>query len=139
LDIYEAMLIIKNNGYKLTPQRKAILEVLSEQKHNLLTSNDINNACSAKEVKTNITTIYRNLDLLIKFDIVHKVLDPDGTALYQFNCSNHHHHHLICKNCGSTEVIDYCPIKTLTKLSESKSFHLTEHKLELYGYCKKCN
>ncbi|MFP4698261.1 MAG: Fur family transcriptional regulator [Eubacteriales bacterium] len=130
--------IIKNNGYKITPQRKIILSILCQRKNNLLSIYDINDACNKQNVTTNITTIYRNMDILTDCNLVHKVLSQDGTSLYQLNCIEDHHHHIICKQCGKTEVIDYCPLNTLKKLSDSKSFQLTEHKLELYGYCKNC-
>ncbi|TCT16810.1 Fur family zinc uptake transcriptional regulator/Fur family ferric uptake transcriptional regulator [Natranaerovirga pectinivora] len=139
MDLDQLLILLKKKGYKTTPQRKTILTVLLEQKDNLLTAQGINLECIKHKKNTNITTIYRNLELLNEFDLVHKVISDDGTAHYKLKCIENHHHHLICKGCGKMEVIDYCPIKILENLSESKSFTLTDHKLELYGYCKQCN
>ena len=129
---------IKSNGFKITEQRKAILQTLVSNNNNLISVEKLLNESKDIYYKTNLTTIYRNLEVLEKLGLVYKVINEDGTALYKLVCSVKHHHHLICKNCGKTEAIDYCPVKDLEQLLNEKNFSLTNHKLELYGYCKDC-
>ena len=129
---------LKANGYKTTEQRKVILQILVSNNQNLISVENILSKSKEMNPKTNMSTVYRNLEILEKLDLLYKVMTENGITLYKLACCNKHHHHLICKGCGKTEVIDFCPLNSLMKLSKEKNFNLTEHKLELYGYCKDC-
>ncbi|MCT4564429.1 MAG: transcriptional repressor [Maledivibacter sp.] len=129
---------LKSNGYKVTAQRKAILQVLSSNQSNLISVENLFNKSKEIYPKTNMSTVYRNLEILEKLDLVYKFTGEDGIALYKLVCAKKHHHHIICKGCGKTEVIDFCPMNTFEQLSKDKNFRLTDHKLELYGYCNDC-
>ncbi len=130
--------ILKSNGYKITEQRKSILKVLSDNNDKLISVETILDKSKELYDKTNMSTIYRNLEILEKLNLIYKVVSENGCTLYKLICSNEHHHHIICKDCGKTEVIEFCPISTLKKLSKDKNFNLTDHKIELYGYCNDC-
>lgn len=130
---------LKSNGYKITEQRKAILQALVSNNNNLITVEKLLSESKKNYHKTNMTTIYRNIEILEKLDLIHKVINEEGTSLYKLSCSiNHHHHHIICLKCGKTEAIDFCPLKDIEQLLNDKDFCLTDHKFELYGYCKEC-
>ncbi|MBB6216795.1 Fe2+ or Zn2+ uptake regulation protein [Anaerosolibacter carboniphilus] len=129
---------LKEHGYKLTNQRKAIIDVLVEHQGHFLSAEEIYSKSKDKYAQTNFSTIYRNLEILVNTHIIHKTQIKDGTFSYELVCSEAHHHHLICKGCGKTENIDFCPIEDLQKKLGSKNFTLTDHKFELYGYCQKC-
>ncbi|MDI3533828.1 MAG: Fur family transcriptional regulator, ferric uptake regulator [Thermosediminibacterales bacterium] len=128
---------IKLNGYKITPQRKAILKVLLNHKGHFLSAEKIHQNTCKTHPKLNITTIYRNLEILVNINLVHKIQGDEG-CLYSIISNKTHHHHIICKGCGKTEIIDFCPIQKFIDLIKDKNFTLTEHKIELYGYCQKC-
>ncbi|SKC81177.1 zinc uptake regulator, Fur family [Maledivibacter halophilus] len=129
---------LKSNGYKITEQRKAILEVLSLNHNNLISVEYLFDESKKIYSKTNMSTVYRNLEVLENLNLLYKFITDEGTALYKLRCCDKHHHHIICKNCGRTEIIEFCPINTLIELSKDKKFDLTDHKLELYGYCIDC-
>jgi len=130
---------LKQHGYKITPQRNAILNVLQNSKNNLISVENILKETKTLYSKTNMSTVYRNLEMLENIALVHKLITEDGLSLYKLNCTDEHHHHIICKNCGKTDVINYCPMEHLKDETIKKSFKLTDHKLELYGYCKDCH
>ncbi|RKD29557.1 Fur family transcriptional regulator [Thermohalobacter berrensis] len=128
---------VKENGYKLTPQRKAILKVLIGHNKHFISAEDILKETIKIYPNLNITTIYRNLEILEDINMLHKTKD-NNTALYCLICEESHHHHIICKICGKTEIIDFCPLKKFSDLVKEKNFILTDHKIELYGYCEDC-
>ncbi|EYE87292.1 hypothetical protein Q428_14085 [Fervidicella metallireducens AeB] len=128
--------IFKNKGYKLTNQRKALLEVLYENDGNVLSVEDLYSKTKSKCSQTNLSTIYRNLEILEEINLVHKTLIDNTTAFYKLKCEDSHHHHLICKGCGKTEAIDFCPFKDFKNNIPNNNFKITEHKFELFGYCK---
>ena len=55
------------------------------------------------------STIYRNIELLVNLDIIHKIYTGKPYGSYKLKELNKHHHHIICIDCGKAEVIEFCP------------------------------
>ncbi len=140
MNLTEIITILKNHNYKITEQRRAILQILSNHNHHgLLSVERLYQETLKLYPKTNMSTVYRNLEILESLDLLYKIVNDNGATSYKLICCNEHHHHIICNNCGKTEVIDFCPIDTLKLLANEKHFQLTAHKIELYGYCHECS
>lgn len=139
MNINQLIEVYKSNNYKITEQRKAILEVMIQRDDSLLSVDTIYTEAKKLYPKTNMSTIYRNLEILELLNLLHKTVNSSGIMLYKLICCEHHHHHLVCNNCGKTEIIDYCPIEVFKAIALEKEFELTGHKLELFGLCKKCS
>lgn len=136
-NISNAAAVLKEKGEKLTLARKAIIDVLEASKQ-LLSVADIYDALRKRNVNVNYSTVYRNLDVLYKHQIVEKLIFAEE-AKYKLNVSGEHLHHLICKSCQNTEILPYCPYHDLEKVIRSHTDFLPlEHKLEIYGYCSAC-
>jgi Fe2+ or Zn2+ uptake regulation protein len=129
---------LKDKGYKLTNQRKAIIEVLYEHKGKFLTAEEIYLKSKKIYNQTNFSTVYRNLEIMENIDVIHKTSISDGASIYELSNTDEHHHHVICKSCGKTEEIDFCPLEDIFLKVNSKSFRLTDHRFELYGFCNEC-
>jgi Fe2+ or Zn2+ uptake regulation protein len=129
---------LKDSGYKLTNQRKAIIEVLFEHKGQFITAEEIYKKTQEKHPDTNFSTVYRNLIILENTGIIHNTRIDSEPSVYEIIDSSSHHHHIICKGCGRTESIDFCPLKEINAKLNNKDFTLTDHKFELYGYCREC-
>lgn len=125
---------LKLHGYKLTKQRQAILDVMQHNHDRLLSVEALNDELNQS---MDLSTIYRNLEILDSCGLMHKVQQGDK-ALYKLICHDHHHHHLICLQCGTTEVIDYCPIAELDKIAKQHKFQVQTHSLEVFGICQAC-
>ncbi|SDK56886.1 Fur family transcriptional regulator [Natronincola ferrireducens] len=132
-------ILLKKKGYKITTQRKAILNVfLNSQKH-LLTAAEVYELVSKNNHSLNFSTVYRNLEVLLNTDLIKRVNLDNGVNSYELNLDDHHHH-LICLKCGCTETTTYCPMEEINKsINQISDFIPTDHKLEIYGYCGKCN
>lgn len=128
---------LKSSGYKLTLQREAILEVFLNNVSKLLSAEEIYNQTIKIYKKTNFSTIYRNLEIMENSQIIQKIPGENNLSLYEL-CDEDHHHHMICKSCGKVESIDFCPLENLKNSLIESDFLLTEHRFELYGYCKNC-
>lgn len=126
---------LRDKGYKITPQREAILTVLGEGEHQLLTAQEIFEKVLKNGGCTNFSTVYRNLELLLQEGIVRKVELNRDASYYEVNSSEDHHHHLICTKCGSIQTTSFCP---LDRLQDENGFVPVEHRFEIYGYCKDC-
>ncbi|SNS34235.1 zinc uptake regulator, Fur family [Anaerovirgula multivorans] len=132
--------LLKKQGFKITNQRKAIISAFLNSKKHLLTAAEVHDIVNKDNNTLNFSTVYRNLEILLKTGLIKRVNLDNGVNSYELNIDNHHHHHLICLACGDTETITYCPIEEINKnIQQSSKFTPIDHKLEIYGYCIKCN
>ncbi len=128
---------LRNKGYKITPQRRAVITALEECAP-FPTVQQLQATVRRMQPDVSLDTIYRNLTLLTELGIVHEIHRPSGNA-YELVQPGHHHHHLICTECGKTECIDICPMnKIYEKEAEKRGFQITGHIFEFYGLCWSC-
>jgi Fur family transcriptional regulator, ferric uptake regulator len=83
-------------------------------------------------------TVYRTLKLLLKLGYANEVGFGEGVTRYESNLSSHHDH-LVCRACGVvTEFIDPRIEELQTEVAKAHRFKPTMHRLDIYGYCRKC-
>lgn len=134
-------------GYRLTIPREAILDCLNKtQEH--LSAEDVYLAVHKIYPQIGLTTVYRTLELLVQMGLVFKFDFGDGRARYELSegpKGTRHHHHLICSSCG--RVVDYTDFideeiellnQTEKGLSKKFNFKITNHLIQFYGLCDKC-
>lgn len=128
---------LSKEGYKLTPQRKLLLEILyHSQKH--LSAEEIFEKVTSTQPNVAIGTIYRNLSQLTKMGIVNQLDFKDGRS--RFELSQEHHHHLICLDCGRAVDLEQCPFSSIIdEAARANNFQVKEHNFEIYGYCQGCS
>lgn len=131
------LMILRSKGYKLTPQRRAVIAALRACAP-FPTARDIHRLIRETAPDISLDTVYRNLALLSRLGIVNQINLPHGGNAFELSAGKHHHH-LICLACGRTECIDYCPIapRDIAQAQE-RGFTVVSHSLELYGYCRAC-
>ena len=63
----------------------------------------------------------------------------DGIQRFEHKYGHEHHDHLICIKCGRfIEAIKPAIEKMQKVLAKEKGFTITHHKLQIFGFCKKC-
>ena len=130
--------ILRQYGYKLTPQRHAVLKVIASS-HDHLTPEAIYEKARLQNPEIGRVTVYRTLDLLGKLKLVCRVYSAGGCRSYMMKRPTEHHHHLVCSGCG--RVVDFvnCDLVALqTKLEYESKFDIEGHLLEFYGLCSDC-
>lgn len=127
--------IIQGNGYSLTRPRQLVFEALNE--HDSLSMGElvkrIGDSCDR-------ASVYRTIELFEQLNIVQRV--PIGWK-YKLELSGlfkGHHHHAVCLNCDRVIEFNETPAieKALDQLVAELDFKITEHSLELQGYCSRC-
>jgi len=134
----EIALALRNRGCKLTPQRKAIIEVLSGSEEHL-TAADIFARLRDKQPGIGLVTVYRTLELLQENGLLCEVHIGNSCRSYLKRRSDGHHHHLICRGCG--RVVDFtgCELDSLQeRLAQETGFKIEKHLLEFMGCCSSC-
>ncbi len=133
---------LKEKGYKLTPQRRAILDIVIENPGKHLSTEEI-----YELVKKNLSpdiglaTVYRTLILLADLEVISKLNLEDGVVRYELNMhdDDHQHHHLICSSCGKViEVVDDLLEELEARIEADFDFEIRDHKLKFFGICSDC-
>lgn len=132
---------LKVEGYKLTPQRRAILDVIIDNEGKHLSTEEIYDIVKVGCPDIGLATVYRTLQLLEKMKVVCRMNFDDGCNRYELVHHNedHQHHHLVCINCGSVQEVQGDLLDALEASIEKKyDFKVTNHSLKFFGYCSKC-
>lgn len=127
---------LRSKGYKITKARSAILEILLED----LKPHDASSIILdllAKKVKVNKTTVYRELDFLIKEKLVRQVFLSGNKSHFEINQENCHHH-IVCLECGDIADVTINEQKIISMIEKSTKFKVNEHEIEFSGLCDKC-
>lgn len=128
---------LKKQGYKLTPQRRAVIQaIVSSQDH--LTPAVIYEKVNRGFSHISLVTIYRTLDILAELGLICE-LHAGGVSRSYTIGTKQHHHHLICSNCGI--VVDFTThnlSRLETRLANSNGFRIDGHVLEFFGMCPDC-
>ncbi|MEX0622245.1 MAG: Fur family transcriptional regulator [Candidatus Woykebacteria bacterium] len=133
----EVLELLKENKVKITNEREVIIEIL-QQTTKPLSPADIFLRVRPQLPKVNLTTIYRNLEMLEGLGLIKRVGFNKEYFSYELLANRPHHHHAICKNCGKIEDLENISEKFVDQVSRQTSFKIEDHNLEFFGYCKNC-
>ncbi|MGC8838836.1 MAG: Fur family transcriptional regulator [Anaerolineae bacterium] len=127
---------LRARGYRLTPQRIAVLKVLvSERSHP--TVEEIYRKVKADLPTTSLATIYKVLDLLQSLGEVQE-LRVEGSSRYDV-WQPLPHPHLICVSCGRIEDLEELPLEAPRDEVERRTgYRILTYRLDFFGLCPQC-
>lgn len=138
----EILNTIKKKGYKLTRQRKYIIDVFLDMGGHV-SAEEIFDEIRKKRKDSQLAgqigfaTVYRTLKMLKKLGLVTERDFGEGKTRYEV--VSEHHDHLICKSCGFTvEFFDREIENRQNIIAKKYGFSLISHRHELIGLCPKC-
>lgn len=127
---------LRARGFRLTPQRYAILNVLLAAGGHLSPSEVFHRASSQLPGLTE-PTVYRTLSFLSEQGLVMAAHMGSGQLVYE--TSEHVHHHLICRTCGGSIEIAHDALQELyDKLFVTTGFRADSSHVTLFGLCLDC-
>ena len=128
---------LRARGYRLTPQRQLVLEAVGQLGH--ATPEEIATAVRRTASGVNISTVYRNLELLEELELLQHTHLGHGAPTYSL-ASDHEHVHLVCRDCGS---IDEAPLDVagplVQALAEARGFQVDVGHFAVFGRCNVCS
>lgn len=129
--------LLRERGYRLTPQRYMILSVIQEANAHL-SIDQITERVQQRNPNVSLSTIYRTLELLLKLNLIRESHLPGEQAYYEA-VEGHAHHHLICRGCRAIIHLDDTLLGNLhEQLQEKFHFHNLTLDLVAAGYCTHC-
>jgi Fur family ferric uptake transcriptional regulator len=136
LDRFNVFLV--NQGLRMTGQRELIARTFFQSTGHISTE-ELH--LQVKKVAPGIgfATVYRTIKLLSEAGLAQGRSFGDSFARYESASQNGHHDHLVCTKCGKIIEFENDRIEELQKaVARKHGYHITDHKLELYGICMKC-
>lgn len=123
-------------GYRMTPQRLAILGILrSAQGH--LTPVEI--CRQAQQILPGLTeaTVYRSLSFLAGQGLILPAHIGSGQLVYEISARAHHH--LICRACGHEHEIEHELLSELYQtFAERTGYKIDSVHTTFFGLCPAC-
>jgi len=130
--------ILRRQGYKLTPQRRAVLNAIATNQDHL-THAEIFDRVRREYPGIGLVTVYRTLDILTELGLICEVHSGGNCRSYLMRRPQEHHHHLVCSDCGTVTDFTNCDLSELEqRLSRETGFQVEGHLLEFTGRCRNC-
>ena len=121
---------------KISKRQEQILEILKNCDDEL-TGQELHRELIIGDKEMGLTTVYRNLQVLMKSGLIRSRHLPTGEVLY--TPVERDIHHLTCVQCGETSKLEGCPVKDIHEPQQvSNKFQLLFHTLEFFGLCQNC-
>ncbi|MBP9691226.1 transcriptional repressor [Candidatus Woesebacteria bacterium] len=128
---------IKGKGHRITQARASILE-LFENTDRPIEAKALHTMLTRIGVQVNVTTVYREIEFLLKENIIEKVPLKDTELHYEMK-GRPHHHHLMCTDCGKIEDMTLESEKNLLEEAHTLSkYHIKRHSIAFFGKCPTC-
>ena len=127
---------LRARGYRMTPQRMAILHVLHHEGTHLSPTEVY---ARAKEVLPGLTeaTVYRTLEFLAKNGLARPAHMGSGHLVYEI--AQQEHHHLICRKCGGETQIAHASLENVyAELEAASGFRNIDSHVTFFGLCPAC-
>lgn len=126
----------KAGGPRLTPQRKAVLEVIRESEDHP-TAGEIFEAARRRLPTISYATVYNSLRYLKEAGLVREINFGDGASRYDRETERHDH--AICTNCGKLVDFSLPATAELMRAAARRSrFKPESVYLTLRGVCSDC-
>ncbi len=128
---------LRSHGHRVTPQRLAILRMVSAIRHP--TAESIYEAMGEAEPSLNLSTVYRNLAVLQEVGLVtHAHIDAKAPVYHL--AAEPNHIHLSCLTCGEvTSVQPETAAAFAERVATDTGFQIRPGHSAVYGFCPKCS
>ncbi len=129
--------VLKENRVKITLERREIINIL-QQTRLPLSPTDLFFRVKPALPKANLTTVYRNLEMLEGLGLVKRLGFNKNYFSYELVDDRDHHHHVVCRNCGRVEDLENISERFVSDVSRQTKFKIEDHNLEFFGLCEEC-
>jgi len=128
---------LQEQGYRLTPQRVALLRLLAESEGHP-SATHLYDQLHAQFPTTRPGTIYKTLKLLKDLNEVLELGFSDDDNRYDGN-KPYPHPHLICVRCRKIMDPNVSMTQDLVQqVAQETGFEIVSHRLDFYGICPEC-
>ena len=132
----ELIIVLKKQGYRMTPQRLELIRIISASKGHPSAS-QIYETIKHQFPSMSQATVYNTLTLLKEMDQILEI-DLHGDSHYDGNRPEPHPH-IICVKCN--QIVDGefdLAHESIKRLEEASGFHIMRTQFAFFGLCPDC-
>lgn len=128
--------LLKEKGFKVTPQRIAVYETLRNTKEH--PSADILYSKLQPLYPTmSLATVYKSLEVFKELNLIQEL--NVGEDKFRYDANVKQHPHIVCLKCGKVEdVYDEMIFDLQTQVKNKTGYDLVSQQLYFFGYCPGC-
>jgi Fur family ferric uptake transcriptional regulator len=128
---------LRSRGHRVTPQRRAILEVLERARHHT-TAEEVARRVGERFPGVDASTVYRTLELLEREHLVTHTHFDDGVTRWHL-ASEERHQHLVCRECGEEQELESTLLEPAARrIRERFGFEPDMAHFAIAGTCAEC-
>ena len=128
---------LKDLGYRMTPQRLAVIKVLSESTQHP-TAEEVYTQVRIGFPTTSLATIYKTIALLKGIGEISELHFKDDSNRYDGR-QRSPHPHLVCRECNRILDVEIADLTGLSEqLERSSGFDRIMPRLDFFGICPDC-
>ena len=128
--------LFRQNGLKITPQRRTILDLLSRENSHP-TADGIYQRVLSVMPDISRTTVYNTLRELVTLGELAEVHAPNEVGI-RYDTNSDVHHHLFCTRCSALADIQVDFTGLTPSLQEASGYQITRMQVTFYGICPNC-
>ncbi|MFA6739049.1 MAG: transcriptional repressor [Bacilli bacterium] len=122
-------------NYRNTRQKEIILKTVRSLYHPTIT--DVAELVRHEHPSIGVSTVYRNVNLLVEQGQLRRLPMPDQAMHYDANL--HPHQHFQCVDCGKILDLDFDPYDQLAEyMKEKAQLEIIAHETVFSGRCPQC-
>jgi len=126
-----ALETLRHLGYRLTPQRRAVWEVVAASSGHL-SADEVFRAVEPRLPGIDLSTVYRCLELFWRHGLVAKTDMPGRTATFEADAQPHHH--AVCTDCGTVRHLDDAAVEPFVA-TVSREADVKVNQIVAFGTC----
>jgi len=128
----------RNQGLRLTPTRRRILEMVLAA-DGPVKAYDLLDQLKSEQPRAAPPTVYRALEFLLENHFIHRLETLNAFVSCFHPEDKHQGQFLICEQCETvTEVHDHTIEERLRQAAQDRKFLARRQVLEIYGTCRNC-
>lgn len=128
--------LLRDSGFKVTPQRLAIYSVLASTKAHP-SAEMIFNELQPHYPTMSLATVYKTIEILKGIGLVQALNVGEDSFRYDANTSNHPH--VRCMSCGCVDDLDNIDSSNFVKeVAGNTTYRLTGQQFYFFGVCPAC-
>ena len=129
--------VLRNSGFKVTPQRLAVYEALANTKSHP-NAELLYNELRPKYPSMSFATVYKTVEILNELGLITVLNTGEGSSRYDADVSEHSH--IQCSRCGRVDDIGPLSVAELdAEVKADTGYEVQGQQFYFYGVCPACN
>lgn len=128
--------VLREKGFKVTPQRLAVYDALSGTKSHP-NAEMLYNMLQPSYPTMSLATVYKTMDIFAELGLV-QILNV-GEDSYRYDAETASHPHIRCIECNRVDdIFDFQDEGLLGEVGAQTGYQLTGRQLYFFGRCPQC-